>query len=196
MAQGLIDRPLAEEVRIEGQADKAAVIAQRAQLVVGQAPRVIPYRPAERVRDEHRRSVQVEHLEEAGFVDMGHVEQKRALLERLDQLPTRRLEGRCTVVVAAEPVVGLVVPGQRQAAQGVLGPERLQRLGLDARESETLRVRQHPGPGILRVQVLGGGHESERGAVRPEQFLMGLELAYQAALRTVGKQRRPHRGGV
>ncbi len=138
MAQGLIDGSLAEEVPVECETDQPTVVAQCSELFVGQAPWVIPYRPGERVGHEYGGCVQVKHLEEASVVQMSQVEQERALLERSDQLPTRRFEGRCAVVVATEPVVGLVVPGERQAAQGVLGPQHVELIGSDAREVESL----------------------------------------------------------
>jgi hypothetical protein len=149
VAQCFIDRPLAQEVGVEREADETAVLGQCAELLIGQSSGVIRERPAECVRHEHGRRVEVERLVEPAVVQMGQVEHEGAVLECPDQLPPGRLEGSGPVVIAAEPVLGLVVPGQRQAAQRMLRPQRVQPVGSDVREVKALRVGQKPRPRIV-----------------------------------------------
>jgi len=84
---------------------------------------------------EKRAAYRSSALVEPGVVEMGQVEEERARVQGPDQ-PRRGLETPIRAVVAAEAVVGLVVPGQRKTAQRVLAPQQVQRVGSDTRKVE------------------------------------------------------------
>ena len=137
----------AEERRIEVQADRAAGLRQRAQLIVRQVPRAAAQSAGVGMAGQNGGLRAVHELPERSFGQMTHIDPQAEPLRLPDKVAPTRRQAKRGAVPARKRVVG--IPRQREHAEALL-PQPFESARVAADDLAALHGQQRSDPPLLR----------------------------------------------
>lgn len=146
-AQRVEIRSPAEERRIEVQADRAAGLRQRAQLIVRQVPRAVAQNAAIGMTGQNGGLRAVHELPERSFGQMTHIDPQTEPLRLPDKVAPTRRQAMRGAVPARKRVVG--IPRQREHAEALF-PQPFESARFAADDLAALHGQQRGDPPLLR----------------------------------------------
>ena len=146
-AQRVEIRSPAEERRIEVQADRAAGLRQRSELIVRQVPRAVAQNAAIGMTGQNGSLRAVHELPERSFGQMTHIDPQAEPLRLPDKVAPTRRQAKRGAVPARKRVVG--IPRQREHAEALL-PQPFESARVAADDLAALHGQQRGDPPLLR----------------------------------------------